>query len=53
MTGLEGTRRESSGLDESKAMTSEVYVILASEPFGGRPIGRNRLVLYCIVIDGC
>jgi hypothetical protein len=48
MTGLEGTRRESYGLDESKAITSEMYVSLASEPFGRWPTGRNRLVLYCI-----
>jgi hypothetical protein len=48
MTGLEGTRRESYGLDESEAIISEVYVSLASEPIGRWPTGRNRLVLYCI-----
>jgi hypothetical protein len=48
MTGLEGTRRESYGLDESKAITSEVYVPLAAEPFGRWLTGRNRFVLYCI-----
>jgi hypothetical protein len=47
MTGLEGTRRESYGLNESKAITSEVYVPLALEPIGRWPTGRNRLVLYC------
>jgi hypothetical protein len=46
ITGLEGTRRESYGLDESKAITSEVYIPLASEPIGRWPTGRNRLVLY-------
>jgi hypothetical protein len=46
MTGLEGTRRESYGFDESKGITSEVYVSLASEPIKRWPTGRNRLVLY-------
>jgi hypothetical protein len=45
MTGLEGTRQDSHGLDESKAITSGVYVPLASEPIGRWPTGRNRLVL--------
>jgi hypothetical protein len=44
MTGREGTRREFYGLDEGKAITSEVYVSLASEPIGRWPAGRNRLV---------
>jgi hypothetical protein len=47
MTRLERIRRDSHGLDESKAITSEVYVPLASEPIGRWPTGRNRLVLYC------
>jgi hypothetical protein len=46
MTRLEGTRRDPHGLDESKAITSEVYVPLASEPIGRWPTGRSRLVLY-------
>jgi hypothetical protein len=50
MTRLERIRRDSHGLDESKAITSEVYVPLASEPIGPWPTGRNRLVLYCITI---
>jgi hypothetical protein len=46
MTRLERIRRDSHGLDESKAITSEVHVPLASEPIGRWPTGRNRLVLY-------
>jgi hypothetical protein len=49
MTRLERIRRDSYGLDESKVITSEVYVPLALEPIGHWPTGRNRLVLYCIV----
>jgi hypothetical protein len=45
MTRLEGIRRESYGLDESKAIPSEVYVSLASEPIGRWPTGRHKLVL--------
>jgi hypothetical protein len=30
-----------------------VYVPLASEPIGRWPTGRNRLVLYCIVVYAC
>jgi hypothetical protein len=48
MSRLEGTRRELYGLGESKAITSEVYVSLASEPFGRWPTGRNRLVCVCV-----
>jgi hypothetical protein len=51
MTRLERIRRDSHGLDESKAITSEVYVPLASEPIGRWPTGRNRLVLYCIAAN--
>jgi hypothetical protein len=46
VTGLERIWRDSHGLDESKAITSEVYVPLASEPIGRWPTGRNRLVLF-------
>jgi hypothetical protein len=46
MIRLERIRRDSHGLDESKAITSEAYVPLASEPIGRWPTGRNRLVLY-------
>jgi hypothetical protein len=42
----EGTRRESYGVDESKGITSEVYVSLVSEPIGRWPTRRSRLVLY-------
>jgi hypothetical protein len=34
ITRLEGTRRDLCGLGESKAITSEVYVSLASSPLG-------------------
>jgi hypothetical protein len=34
MTRLERIRRDSHGLDESKTITSGVYVPLASEPIG-------------------
>jgi hypothetical protein len=44
MTRLERTRRDSHGLGESKAITREMYVILALEPFERWPTGRNRLV---------
>jgi hypothetical protein len=47
MTRLERIRQDSHGLGESKAITSEVYTPLASEPIGLWPTGRNRLVLYC------
>ena len=44
MIRLERTRQEPHGLGEIKALTSEMYVFLASEPFGRWPTGRNRLV---------
>lgn len=48
ITRLEGTRRDLCGLGESKTITSEVYVSLASEPFGRWPTGRNRFVCVCV-----
>jgi hypothetical protein len=51
MIRLERTRRDSHGLSESKAKTREMYVILASEPFGRWPTGRNRLVCVCVCIS--
>jgi len=48
MIRLERTRQEPHGLGEIKALTSEMYVFLASEPFGRWPIGRNRLVCVCV-----
>jgi hypothetical protein len=48
MARLERTRQDFHGLSESKAKTREIYVILASEPFGRWPTGRNRLVCVCV-----
>jgi hypothetical protein len=50
MTRLGGIRRKLYGLGESKAMTSEVQVSLASEPFGRWPTGRNRLARVCVCV---
>jgi hypothetical protein len=50
MTRLERIRRDSYGLGESKTRTRELYVIVASEPFGRWPTGRNRLVYVCVYI---
>ena len=50
MIRLERTRQEPHGLGEIKALTSEMYVFLASEPFGRWPTGRNRLVCVCVCV---
>ena len=50
MIRLERTRQEPHGLGEIKALTSEMYVFLASEPFGRWPTGRNRLVCVCVLV---